>query len=217
MVHPGADLSVIKFHFEGARGIQIKDGDLSIGVGDSELRCRKPLVFQQNDGKRQVVNADYVVTEDRVHFRVGHYNRVKDLVVDPVFDYGTYLGGSGSEWGYAIATDKSGNAYVTGHTSSADFPIASLQSNFAGGLGDVFITKISPDSASVIYSTYIGGEGTEGDTQGYVGGITVDAAGNAYVTGVARSPDFPSTAGKLSTSVRDARQLRQRSNGRTVW
>jgi hypothetical protein len=100
--------------------------------------------------------------------------------------YSTYLGGNGFDWGNAIAVDASGNAYVTGVTASSDFPtVNALYPNLWGSY-DAFIFKLSADASQAVYSTYLGGNGAD---CGY--GIAVDGSGNAYVTGVTWSPDFP--------------------------
>jgi hypothetical protein len=102
--------------------------------------------------------------------------------------YSTYLGGSGGEFGAAIAVDSDGNAYVTGQTSSPDFPIKNpLQSTLHGI--DAFVTKLNAVGSALVYSTYLGGNETAfGDV---ASSVAVDAAGNAYVTGFTESPDFP--------------------------
>jgi hypothetical protein len=101
--------------------------------------------------------------------------------------YSTYLGGTGNELGGGIAVDSSGNAYVVGETVSTDFPTASaLQPNIIGP-SDAFVTKFNAAGSALVYSTYLGGDGSE---QGL--GIAVDTAGNAYVTGrTAFSLTFP--------------------------
>ena len=102
--------------------------------------------------------------------------------------------------------DAGGNVYVTGRTDSANFPTTagSLDTTFNGGV-DAFVTKLNADGATLVYSTYLGGTGFEID-QGFdklarrVGGIAVDAAGQAYVTGSTTSADFPTTAGAFDTA-----------------
>ncbi|MFQ5480130.1 MAG: SBBP repeat-containing protein, partial [Thermodesulfobacteriota bacterium] len=100
--------------------------------------------------------------------------------------YSTYLGGSGIDNGHGIAVDASGNAYVTGHTLSTDFPLTSPIQGINGGGGDAFVTNINPAGSTLIYSTYLGGSDND---WGY--GIAIDASGNAYVTGYTDSTDFP--------------------------
>ncbi|UCD64464.1 MAG: SBBP repeat-containing protein [Candidatus Zixiibacteriota bacterium] len=101
--------------------------------------------------------------------------------------YSTYLGGSAADEARGIAVDAYGAAYVTGQTSSADFPTLNpFQASLQGGDNDAFVTKLSSSGNSLAYSTYLGG----GD-QDEGRGIAVDGAGAAYVTGWTLSSDFP--------------------------
>ena len=101
--------------------------------------------------------------------------------------FSTYLGASGTEEGDAIAVDTNGNVYVAGITNSISFPtINAIQNSIAGGLNDVFVTKISPDGSTKIYSTYLGG--TDDD---HATGIAADSNGNAYLVGTTTSLNFP--------------------------
>jgi beta-propeller repeat-containing protein len=109
--------------------------------------------------------------------------------------YSTFLGGSATEWAHAIAVDGAGNAYVTGFTNSATFPGvngSSIQPANGGGASpaDAFVTKINPAGTAIVYSTFLGGSGSD---QG--SGIAVDSAGNAYVTGETSSSTFPGVNG----------------------
>jgi hypothetical protein len=110
--------------------------------------------------------------------------------------YSTYLGGSGNDSCASIAVDGSGNAYVTGTTSSPNFPTTNpLQASYGGGLQDAFVTKINATGSAVVYSTYLGGGGQDSGTS-----IAVDSVGNAYVTGLTLSLNFP-TANPLQASI----------------
>jgi hypothetical protein len=111
--------------------------------------------------------------------------------------YSTYIGGSGDDEGSAIALDGSGNAYVTGNTSSSDYDVTAgaFQTTHGGGFFDVFVTKLNASGSGLVYSTYIGGSG--GD-EGY--GITVDGSGNAYVTGYTDSNDYDVTTSAFQTT-----------------
>src|SRR5712692_6105834 len=101
--------------------------------------------------------------------------------------YSTYLGGTLNDIGYAIAVDSRGNAYVTGAAASRDFPLVRpLQATHGGALDDVFVAKLDPTGAALLYSTFLGGNGRDNAF-----GIAVDSAGNAYITGFTGSTDFP--------------------------
>jgi hypothetical protein len=111
--------------------------------------------------------------------------------------YSTYLGGGSSDIGKGIAVDGSGNAYLTGYTdSSTDFPTTPGAFNTSyNGYQDVFVTKLNASGTALVYSTYLGGSI---DDVGY--GIALDLAGNAYITGVTYSTDFPTTLGAFDTT-----------------
>jgi len=107
--------------------------------------------------------------------------------------YSTYLGGSGSDFGFGIAVDGAGNAFVAGRTDSSNFPRTAsspIQSTFGGGFDDAFVTELNAAGTAILYSTYLGG--SNGDRSF---GLAVDAVGSAYVTGNTDSSNFPGTAG----------------------
>jgi hypothetical protein len=147
---------------------------------------------------RHFLECRYVLTgNNQVHFEISKYNKSKPLIIDPVLTYSTYLGGSGYDHASAIAVDSSGNAYITGHTDSLDFPTSGPAQPSSGGgtcgmspdvypCFDVFVTKLSASGSSVVFSTYLGGSGDDHGT-----GIALDSSGNAYVTGYTDSDDFP--------------------------
>jgi hypothetical protein len=101
--------------------------------------------------------------------------------------YSTYLGGNASDTGSGIAVDSSGNVYVTGKTTSSNFPTtSSAYQSVLNGQANAFVTKISSSGNGLVYSTYLGGSGNDMGQ-----GIAVDSAGNAYVTGLTTSTNFP--------------------------
>jgi hypothetical protein len=109
-------------------------------------------------------------------------------------DYSTYLGGSGGEYGYGVAVDASGDAYIAGITGSADFPtVDPIQAKNAGGY-DAFVSQLTPDGNSLGFSTYLGGSSND-----YGLALAVDAAGDVYLVGSTSSTDFPTTPGAFQT------------------
>jgi hypothetical protein len=110
--------------------------------------------------------------------------------------YSTYLGGSSYDEGHGMAVDALGNAYVTGHTFSTNFPIvAGARQSALGGYDDAFVTKLNPTGSALLYSTYLGANGYD-----EANGIALDKSGNAYVTGFTNSFYFPTTKGALQTT-----------------
>jgi hypothetical protein len=189
VVAAGANPSAIQLKFDTGRKLHIdNEGGLVLGGEGSEVRFEKPVVYQEHGAERIPVEGSYVVASgDQIRFRLGDYDHSLPLVVDPVLSYSTYLGGSASDSASGIAVDASGNAYVTGTTSSINFPTAnSLQATYGGGNEDAFVAMLNPSGSALVYSSYLGGSG--GDF-GYA--IAVDTAGNAYVTGYTYSTNFP--------------------------
>jgi hypothetical protein len=100
--------------------------------------------------------------------------------------YATYLGGNDDDYGLAIASDSSGNAYVTGDTRSMNFPLANPLQATRRGFNDAFVARINSTGSAFVYSTLLGGN--NGD---FGSGIVADSQGNAYVTGSTSSTNFP--------------------------
>jgi hypothetical protein len=110
--------------------------------------------------------------------------------------YSTYLGGGGEDQGYGIAIDGSGNAYITGYTSSTDFPTTPGAFDISyHASSDVFVSKLNATGTALVYSTYLGGGNNEESRS-----IALDNSGNAYITGYTSSTDFPTTPGAFNTS-----------------
>ncbi|HSR05535.1 MAG TPA: SBBP repeat-containing protein, partial [Bryobacteraceae bacterium] len=183
LIAPGADPKQIRVKWEGANQIsKTTTGDIVLSAA---LRETKPRILQE----RKSIEGGYLVRGNEVGFAVANYDAAKPLVIDPVLLYSTYLGGNGEEQGSGIAVDGAGNAYLTGYTSSTNFPnVSPLQATFGGGFDgtDAFVTKINAAGSALVYSTYLGGASND---YGY--GVAVDGAGNALVTGRTQSINFP--------------------------
>jgi hypothetical protein len=201
VVAPGANAAPIGLHFTGAHGIKTDDsGNLVISSAAGDVELHKPVAYQEQSGARQPVDARFILkANNQVSFELGNYDRSRELVIDPSvsYAYSTYLGGSGNDEGQSIAFDGSGNAYVTGETASTDFPGAS-STNKLNGTQNVFVTKIAAGGASLVYSTYVGGNNSDSGNS-----IAVDASGNAFVAGGTSSTTFPVLpAGAFQTALK---------------
>lgn len=197
VIGAGADPNPIRLEFQGADRLEVDyQGNLVLHVADGKLRQHKPIAYQEAGGKKQEIPCNYVLSGDRqVEFQLGHYDTSRPLVIDPILVYSTFAGGNDvfgdtdapGDTGMAIAVDSNGNAYITGQTASTDFPGPSpIQGGYGGGLGDAFVLKLNSTGTAAIYSTYLGGNRRDTGV-----GIDIDEAGNAYITGVTRSDDFP--------------------------
>jgi hypothetical protein len=199
VVAPGASPAPIGFHFTGAKGITTDgSGNLLISSTAGVISLHQPIAYQEQHGERKLVDAHFVLNANNVRFELGSYDHSRELVIDPSvsYEYSTYLGGTGNDEGYGIAFDSNGNAYVTGQTASANFPGAS---NTLTGTANAFVTKIAADGSSLVYSIYIGGTGTNGDSGN---AIAVDASGDAFVAGGTTSSDFPHTSGVFQPTLK---------------
>ncbi len=189
IVNPGADISQIQIRYDGVDALSVTHaGDLQAQTQFGLIHEKVPYIYQEVGGVQTEITGYYEIKESGVFgFAViGGYNPDYPLIIDPELVYSTYLGGHGKDYGYGIAVDGSGSAYVTGYTTSRDFPTINPYDGTYNKKGDVFVTKLSPAGNSLTYSTYLGG----GDDD-RCWGITVDGSGNAYVTGATRSSDFP--------------------------
>lgn len=190
IIAPGANPKNIQFQITGAKRLEIdKHGNLVLHTDSGAIRQHRPVIYQDINGKRRNVAGSYVLLgQQKVGFTIAAYEASVPLVIDPIVSYSTYLGGSSSDYGRAIAADSTGNVYVTGDTSSTNFPTKNAFDSTLNAK-DAFVTKLkltATGSASLVYSTYLGGSGTD---IGY--GIAVDKFGNAYVTGYTTSSNFP--------------------------
>jgi hypothetical protein len=209
VVAPGADPEKIELAFEGQDDLHVDgiSGDLVITSGSSELRQRRPRIYQQAGNERIEVAGGYQLPDrDRATFALAGYNRQRPLIIDPTIAFIQFLNGENDDEATAIAADSNGNSYVTGYTDSRDFPVQqALQpsfhecdSGFGGFCGpgdDAFVTELSP-AGTILFSTYLGGNnGDRGQ------GIAVDPTG-VYITGWTFSGDFPN---KIPNSISDTR------------
>jgi hypothetical protein len=208
IVAPGANPGRIAFDVRGAKRIRRdNDGDLILDTGEGEIRWHKPVVYQEQDGARQLVVANYSITnQNQVGFELAQYDPGRPLYIDPVI-YSTYLGARSffsdgtdyfGEYGVGVAIDSSGSAYVTGYIVYTIFP-----SGYCGRPRNCpsfitpFVAKFNATGSALLYYDVFGSFDVA--NYGNASAIAVDGAGNAYVTGSA-STGFPTTTGALQTT-----------------
>ena len=223
-VRADANPSNVRLAFDAPGAVVLTaDGDVETSIGIRKIRFTKPRVFEEGvEGRHEVAAKFVTVPSDpnsgthqlQVQFEVARRDPGARLVIDPSLIYSTYLGGSGESNASdlvsgtgdrvnAIALDKDGNEYLTGATTSSDFP--ATNDVFFGPCINAdcypaFITKIDGKTGAIIYSTLLGGGGGSGAGLGNGDeglGIAVDQFGSAYIAGATFSKNFPTTPGAV--------------------
>ena len=205
VVAPGADPNSIRLAIDGAEKLRVDPkGDLAAQVGVFKVRLRRPFIYQPGTGSdysaanarptgSQSIDGRFVLRgKHEVRFDIAPFDRTRPLIIDPGLSYSTYLGGMASDQGTGIAVGPDGTLYVTGTTTSSNFPNTPFVfQSMLNGTSNAFVAKINAmqsGSASLVYSTFLGGAGIDSGSA-----IAVDASGSAYITGQTASPDFPVT------------------------
>jgi streptogramin lyase len=165
VVHPGADSSRIQLRLQGADQLKVDNkGELVLQIGGTSVQQRKPAAYQDVRGSRKQVTGGYRLTApDHLSFQVGAHDPSQLLTIDPTLLYSSFLGGTGQDTAQAIAVDSAHEAFITGQTSSPNFPVTtgafqpSGVSSFPPPDVHAFVSKLSADGSALVYSTYLGG------------------------------------------------------------
>jgi hypothetical protein len=208
-VRPGADPEQIRMAIHGASAVRIDpSGGLLIETPVGDIWDERPIAYQGDpatsfqieadervDAEYQLLPQDQPGSPVQYRFKLGPYDRSRQLVIDPVtFLYSSFIGGSAYDSADALVLDDQGNLYITGVSGPAiDFPcVGPLGCSYSGGTYDVYVAKISADGSTIIWAGYIGGSDVE-----FNGGIDLDADNNVYINGRTRSSEatFPVTVG----------------------
>lgn len=197
IVAPGADPRVIGLKINTDGNVTVtKGGNLRVRTEDASFELQHPQIYQMDGGRKQFVSGRFVQRSNGlIGFQLGVYDHRRELTIDPTLAYSTYLGGNGTDDGFGIAVDSSGNAYVVGQTTSTNFPTMNGYTSSSNADGIAFVSKLNSTGTALLYSTYLGGTGGESGN-----GIALDPSGNAYVTGFTMSTDFPIVNG-FQTSI----------------
>ncbi len=200
VVNPGANPDSIQLAPEGLQGISTdSQGDLLLGTSGGNVVMANPVLYQSIDGQKQDVAGKYVLQANGdIGFQVsGSYDSSVPLVLDPTVQFSSYIGGTGDDYAYGVAVDADGNTYLTGKTSSNNFPIRNgYQSSGSGSYPNVFVTKLNAQGTGILWSTYLSGTGITGNVGN---AIAVDLSGDVYVAGQADT-GFPVTTGAYQTT-----------------
>ncbi len=185
ILNPGGKLKDIKLYFQGAHDLNLdQQGNLVISLTQSKIYKHKPVVYQEINGHKELVECSYIIGKNnQVQFEVPSYDTNNTLVIDPVLTFSTYFGGTFTDEALAITTDFSDNIYIAGTAGFTDFPIIGNINQQKSGTA--FLLKLDSNN-NLLYSTYFGGSGIDTITS-----LASDKLGNIYLTGETFSDDFP--------------------------
>jgi uncharacterized repeat protein (TIGR01451 family) len=190
VIGPEADPTNIVLQIMGTEALSLdSEGNLTMAIAAGEVRLHQPHIYQEQNGRREPVAGHYrLMGGQRVGFALAKYDTHRPITIDPVLTFSTYIGGASRDAGLAVAS-HAGSLYVAGQTGSPDFPVENaLQASRGSNTYDAFVSKLSPDGDSLVYSTYLGGSGSD-----WARGIAIDSDGNVYLTGNTNSSDFPTS------------------------
>jgi len=202
VLQPGADPQAIAMRFNGAAQVGLSpSGDLVLETAGRKIVQRKPYVYQQepSGARREIAGSYRLMSDGSVKLQLAGYDRGKPLVIDPVLEYCTYIGGTGTDQVNAAKLLPNGRLYIAGQTDSGQIPyINGAFNNDFTGLTDIFVQILDTTPAGgfqQIYSSYIGGANID-----IPNAIDVDAKGIMYVAGSTTSTDFPMAGNSYQAS-----------------
>ena len=200
IVRPGGDPSEISLKFEGMDQLQLLEGDLVIDLATGQLRELAPYTYQLIDGKEIEVPSHFVLDGDRVTFAFPEgYDQNQELIIDPTLVFSSFVGSTADSWGFTATYDVDGHLYGGSLVFGNGYPtnvgaFTPYDDSFNFGDTDMGITKFTPDGSSLVYSTYIGGSGTDVPQS-----LVVNNKGELVIFGSTGSNDYPITANAPGT------------------
>lgn len=186
VVAPGADPSVIRMRYAGAKSVSIEtDGSLTIVTRAGEMKEAPPFLYQKGRGTPVSVVGRFVMAgPNEVAFEIGDYDDTDTLYIDPVLSASTYFGGSRNDAVTAVTVDSQGDVYVAGWAESANLP-SSRNFPYSGSV-DAWVASFEPGGRALRWVTYFGGSGEDRAL-----GVAVDFSGSPWITGFTTSRNLP--------------------------
>ena len=205
LIAPSADPAQIRIEYDGISSLKLSNGHLIVNTPVTRVVEEPPFAYQIDDnGDTLYVECDYVLQKSVLSFKLGHYNPDLALIIDPVVVFSSYSGSVSDNWGYTATYDSDGNLYGGGICFGTSYPttLGAYQVDYAGGRVDMSISKFNAQGNNLIYSTYLGGSGTDVPHSLYV-----NDNDELYVFGTTGSSDFPVTSQAFDTTFNGGPQV----------
>lgn len=199
IINPSANPAKIKTHYEGIENTSLSKGNLILKTNIGKILEMKPDAWQYNEmGEKIAVDCEFKLSKNKLEYKVRDYKSDKLLIIDPTLVYASYTGSTADNWGYTATYDLSGNIFAGGSVfQNGQYPltIGALDSTFNGGNCDIGITKFDPNSSQLIYSTYLGGSGSEVPSS-----LVVNSANELLILATTGSVNYPTTPNAFDTT-----------------
>ena len=198
IIKPKQSVKDIKIQFNGLDKMYLKAGHLILETSLGNVIEQAPLAYQIIKDQKIEIPCKYMLNENVISFKLLKSNNKKyPLIIDPVLIFSTYSGSSAMNWGQTATYDNSGHLYAGSISFAIGYPttLGPFQQFFGGGNTDMCITKFSTDGTSLIYSTYLGGNGPENPHS-----LVVNDNDELFVFGSTGSPNFPTSTNAFDNS-----------------
>ncbi len=197
IVSPRSDVDQIQIAYHGAEGLSLSKGNLIIKTSITDIVELQPYAYQVIDNKEVKIDCNFEISNNRVKYKLGAYDKSLPLIIDPTLVFATYSGSTADNWGYTATYDKDGNMYSGGSVFGTGYPvtIGAYQTTYGSGNCDISITKFNTTGNTLFFSTYLGGSGTEVPNS-----LMTNSNNELYVLGTTGSSNFPTTAGCYDNS-----------------
>jgi hypothetical protein len=212
LLHPRAQINLVKLCFTGADSLWLSEGKLYIKTSVNTLAEQRPYAYQRIKNAEVQVPCHFVLDKNELSFSIdGDYNKNETLVIDPLLIFSTYSGSTADNFGHTATYDSKGHLYAGGITTGAmtgGYPTdtGSFQQTFGGGNGpfpcDITISKYSTSGDSLLFATYLGGQGND-----YPHSLVCDNNDNLLVMGTSYSRNFPTTLTAYDTSYNSSSDI----------
>ncbi len=194
LVQPFADANLAQFSYNGVKKMGIEaSGNLIITTSINKIIEIKPKAWLEDNGQQIPVPCNFKLNKNILSFEFPEgFDHSKTLVIDPTLIFSSYSGSTADNWGYTATYDKNGFLYAGGNVFNIGYPVTlgAFQINYGAGSCDMAISKYDTTGHTMIYSTYLGGSGTEVPNS-----LVTNDNGELYILGTTGSSNFPITAG----------------------
>lgn len=198
IIHKGGKVEDISLTYEGIDKISLHKNNIILQTSIGEIVEVKPFAYQEINGQKKEIEAEFILKDKIITYKVKDYNPSYDLIIDPELIFSTYTGSTADNWGFTSAYDKKGNVYIGGIADNNGYPttIGAYDRTFNGNW-DVSISKFDKIGQHILFSTYIGGSSCEMPHS-----LIVNELGELVIFGTTGSSNFPVTNNAFQETFR---------------